>query len=118
MLLVLRSEKEGDKLIRTYDDHEDSVYGVSWSAKDAWVFASVSHGGQVVFNHVIEPAEEGPVENADMIGRRNNDAIRVILLNHLKKAVQHTPDFANVIGETARRTDAVELVEECCVVPV
>ncbi len=47
------NEKEGDKLIKTYgDDHEDSVYGVSWSAKDAWVFASVSYGGQVVFNHV------------------------------------------------------------------
>lgn len=36
----------------------------------------------------------------------------IVLLNHLKKAVQHAPDFANVVGEAACRTDAVEFIEE------
>lgn len=51
------NEKEGDKLIKTYDEHEDSVYSISWSSYDAWVFASLSHDGRVVINHV-PPAEK------------------------------------------------------------
>lgn len=42
----------GDASIRTFDDHEDSVYAVAWSACDAWVFASLSYDGRVVFNNV------------------------------------------------------------------
>ncbi len=52
----LRSEKQGDKHIQAFSQHEDSVYGVAWSACDAWVFASVSYDGHVVINHV--PAAE------------------------------------------------------------
>jgi len=50
------NEKEGDKLIKTYEEHEDSVYGVAWSCCDAWIFASLSYDGRVVINHV--PAAE------------------------------------------------------------
>ena len=34
---VFRSEKEGDSLIMGFKSHEESVYGMSWSACDAWV---------------------------------------------------------------------------------
>lgn len=50
------SEKEGDKIIKQYDEHEDSVYSIAWSSCDAWVFASLSYDGRVVINHV--PAAE------------------------------------------------------------
>ena len=41
-----------DGRIRAFDDHEESVYAVAWSAYDAWVFASLSYDGRVVVNHV------------------------------------------------------------------
>ena len=47
-----------DSLIKTYDEHEDSVYGAVWSCSetDAWLFATLSYDGRVVINHV--PASE------------------------------------------------------------
>jgi len=45
-----------DKLISTYEEHEDSVYSVSWSAADAWIFGSLSYDGKCVINHI--PQEE------------------------------------------------------------
>ena len=41
-----------DGKIKTFDDHEDSVYCVEWSATDPWVFASLSYDGRLVINHV------------------------------------------------------------------
>ena len=43
-----------DALIRSYDQHDDSVYAVAWSATDPWVFASASYDGHVVINVVPE----------------------------------------------------------------
>ena len=39
-----------DGLIRTYDEHEESVYACEWSASDSWVFASLSYDGRVILN--------------------------------------------------------------------
>ena len=41
-----------DGVIRRFDEHEDSVYGLAWSICDAWVFASLSYDGRFVVNHV------------------------------------------------------------------
>eukprot|EP00794_Sanderia_malayensis_P016871 gene16871-18576_t len=41
-----------DRLIATFDEHEDSVYIVEWSAADPWIFASLSYDGRVVINRV------------------------------------------------------------------
>ena len=38
--------------MRSYDQHDDSVYAVAWSAGDPWIFASLSYDGQVVINTV------------------------------------------------------------------
>ena len=47
------ASKETDKLIKSYkESHEDSVYSCSWSANNAWVFATLSYDGRVVINHV------------------------------------------------------------------
>ncbi|CAG8588800.1 1020_t:CDS:2, partial [Acaulospora morrowiae] len=48
--------KPTDGLVRTYDQHEDSVYSVAWSACDPWVFCSLSYDGRAVINRV--PSEE------------------------------------------------------------
>jgi EARP and GARP complex-interacting protein 1 len=37
-------------------EHTDSVYGMTWSAADAWVYVTVSYDGKVVLNHV--PSKE------------------------------------------------------------
>lgn len=37
-------------------EHADSVYGMSWSAADAWVYVTVGYDGKVALNHV--PSKE------------------------------------------------------------
>ncbi|GAX83993.1 hypothetical protein CEUSTIGMA_g11418.t1 [Chlamydomonas eustigma] len=41
-----------DGKVHTYDEHEDSVYGLAWSAADPWLFATLSYDGRVVINKV------------------------------------------------------------------
>ncbi|XP_011628967.1 WD repeat-containing protein DWA2 [Amborella trichopoda] len=41
-----------DPLIHSYNDYEDSVYGLAWSSKDPSVFASISYDGRVVVESV------------------------------------------------------------------
>lgn len=41
-----------DGKIKTFEDHEDSVYCAEWSANDPWVFASLSYDGRLVINFV------------------------------------------------------------------
>lgn len=41
-----------DTRIKTYDEHEDSVYAVAWGASDSWGFGSVSYDGRFCMNHV------------------------------------------------------------------
>jgi WD40 repeat protein len=41
-----------DGVLATYEEHEDSVYSVEWSAADPWVFASLSYDGRLVINRV------------------------------------------------------------------
>jgi len=43
-----------DQLIKTYEEHDDSVYSVAWSAASHWMFASLSYDGRVVINFVPE----------------------------------------------------------------
>lgn len=47
-----RVEGTEEGVIQTYDDHEDSVYAVEWSAADFWTFASLSYDGRLVINKV------------------------------------------------------------------
>eukprot|EP00252_Welwitschia_mirabilis_P016142 TRINITY_DN35668_c0_g1_i1.p1 TRINITY_DN35668_c0_g1~~TRINITY_DN35668_c0_g1_i1.p1 ORF type:complete len:354 (+),score=71.27 TRINITY_DN35668_c0_g1_i1:144-1205(+) len=41
-----------DPLLKAYNDFEDSVYGLSWSDQDPWIFASLSYDGRVVVDTV------------------------------------------------------------------
>jgi WD40 repeat protein len=49
-------EQQTDRLIKVYEDHEDSVYTCEWSSADPWIFASLSYDGRLVINKV--PKEE------------------------------------------------------------
>ena len=59
-LLELEDDKSAedarDALIKTYDEHEDSVYSIAWSVCDPWIFASLSYDGRVAIRNV--PSEE------------------------------------------------------------
>ncbi|KJP87246.1 hypothetical protein AK88_03163 [Plasmodium fragile] len=50
--LNLKKKETNYQLIRTYSDHEESVYQGMWSKTDAWVFASLSYDGKCVVNSV------------------------------------------------------------------
>jgi hypothetical protein len=41
--------------VRTFDENEDSVYSVAWSAADAWLLTSLSYDGRIVAHHVPPP---------------------------------------------------------------
>lgn len=47
---------EPDRVIKVYENHEDSVYNVEWSSADPWIFASLSYDGRLVIDKV--PKEE------------------------------------------------------------
>lgn len=44
--------KRADPLLHTYSDYEDSVYGLAWSSREPWVFASLSYDGRVVLESI------------------------------------------------------------------
>ena len=50
------NESDEDKLIKIYDEYEDSVTSLIWSSWSPWTFASVSYNGNVFINSV--PLEE------------------------------------------------------------
>lgn len=43
---------EMDGKVFTFDDHEDSVYGLAWSHFDPWLLASLSYDGRFAVNKV------------------------------------------------------------------
>ncbi|KAJ5067040.1 earp and garp complex-interacting protein [Anaeramoeba ignava] len=54
-----RSKRQGhDGLAKSYDSHEDSVYAISWSPFEPWIFASVSYDGKLVVSHVPEKLKD------------------------------------------------------------
>lgn len=46
------STSKADTVISTFEEHEDSVYIVSWAANDSWIFGSLSYDGRFVLNKV------------------------------------------------------------------
>lgn len=52
-----KKKEENDRLIKSYDQHGDSVYSTCWStSENKWIFASLSYDGKVSVNTV--PREE------------------------------------------------------------
>ena len=46
-----------DGLLKSFDDHEESVYAAAWSGADPWTFASLSYDGRLVINNVPREAK-------------------------------------------------------------
>ncbi|KAI9295253.1 WD40 repeat-like protein [Neoconidiobolus thromboides FSU 785] len=41
-----------DKVVASYEQHEDSVYSIKWSKSNPWLFASLSYDGQLMLHNV------------------------------------------------------------------
>eukprot|EP00879_Flechtneria_rotunda_P012362 GHRR01012909.1.p1 GENE.GHRR01012909.1~~GHRR01012909.1.p1 ORF type:complete len:169 (+),score=48.69 GHRR01012909.1:1059-1565(+) len=48
----LLARQDTDGKVHSYDEHDDSVYGLAWSTVDPWVFASMSYDGRLLVNKV------------------------------------------------------------------
>ncbi|XP_044512323.1 WD repeat-containing protein DWA2 isoform X2 [Mangifera indica] len=44
--------QRANPLLNSYSDYEDSVYGLAWSSREPWIFASLSYDGRVVVESV------------------------------------------------------------------
>ncbi|XP_044476102.1 WD repeat-containing protein DWA2-like isoform X2 [Mangifera indica] len=44
--------QRANPLVSSYSDYEDSVYGLAWSSREPWIFASLSYDGRVVIESV------------------------------------------------------------------
>lgn len=49
-------DRESDAVLSKFEEFDDSVYSIAWSAAEAWFFASASYDGKVTINGV--PNEE------------------------------------------------------------
>lgn len=56
-----------DFLVKSYDEHEHSVYSVAWGSNvgSPYIFASLSYDGRVVVNQVPE-AEIEKIQQEEM----------------------------------------------------
>ncbi|KAK2660870.1 hypothetical protein Ddye_007403 [Dipteronia dyeriana] len=50
--LVETPTQRADLLLNSYTDYEDSVYGLAWSSREPWIFASLSYDGRVVVESI------------------------------------------------------------------
>ena len=46
-----------DQAVRVHSDHCDSVVGLTWSLKNAWVYASLSYSGRLAVS-IVPSAEK------------------------------------------------------------
>ncbi|CAH9107014.1 unnamed protein product [Cuscuta europaea] len=46
------STNQVDPLLNSFSDYEDSVYGLAWSYREPWMFASLSYDGRVVVESI------------------------------------------------------------------
>lgn len=49
---VESQNKRTDPLLCSYNDYEESVYGIAWSSREPWIFASLSYDGRVVVESI------------------------------------------------------------------
>lgn len=53
----LHSNDSPDIRVKAFDEHEESVYALAWSAADPFLFASASYDGRIVVN-AVPPSEK------------------------------------------------------------
>lgn len=68
--------------------------------------------GQCVLEDGVEAPEQGAIQQADMVGGAQDDAVGIVLLQKLQKGVQNAADFAHVVPGAALAAQRVELVEK------
>src|SRR5665213_2481842 len=67
---------------------------------------------QRVVDDETESTEDRTVQQLRMVGCRNEDARRVVLLKELKERVQNPPNLPNVVCTGAITSECIHLIEE------
>ncbi|XP_051139298.1 WD repeat-containing protein DWA2-like [Andrographis paniculata] len=50
--LIESTNRTVEPLLNSFNDYEDSVYGLAWSFREPWMFASLSYDGRVVVESI------------------------------------------------------------------
>ncbi|KAI8004076.1 WD repeat-containing protein DWA2 [Camellia lanceoleosa] len=66
--LVKSRTRLADPLLNSYSDYEDSVYGLAWSSREPWIFASLSYDGRVVVETIKPHLLKDSVKPCDWWG--------------------------------------------------
>jgi hypothetical protein len=69
-------------------------------------------GRKPILDHIVESTKKRVIKNLHMVGRRDDQAMRLVTLDHLQKAVQHSPNLTHIVGQSSLRTNGIEFVEE------
>src|SRR5215469_12544709 len=67
---------------------------------------------QLILDYIVESAEERMIEDLRVIGGRQDETCRPILLDHHKETVEDSAYLANVVSGNPLPADRIELVEE------
>ena len=56
---AMKAKEKKDGLLQEYQDHEESVYGLAWTAceSETWIFGSISYDGRIIFNAVPQATQ-------------------------------------------------------------
>src|SRR3546814_834676 len=68
---------------------------------------------QRIFDHFVETAREGFVQNLDMIGRRQHETVgRIRFLHEGQHGIENPTDFADIVRVAPARADRIEFIEQ------
>ncbi len=62
--------------------------------------------------YIVKTTEQRVVKHLRIIGSRNDQAVRLVLLDELQERVEYPPHLAHIIVAAALRANRIELVEE------
>uniref|UniRef100_T1J083 Trifunctional enzyme subunit beta, mitochondrial n=1 Tax=Strigamia maritima TaxID=126957 RepID=T1J083_STRMM len=100
-------DKPQDRVISTYEEHEESVYAAEWSSADPWLFASLNSIRCVSTSNIIDARAKTKPSLAQQ-GRKNIvfvDGVRTPFLQSLT-------DYANMMPHDLARNALLGLIKK------
>ena len=67
---------------------------------------------QLILDDVVEAPEQRVIQDFDMVGGGDDQAVGLIVLDHLQETVENPPDFTDIVVQSPLGADGIELVEE------
>ena len=62
--------------------------------------------------HDMRGAQQGRIKDIGSVGGSDDEAVGLVVLNHLQEAIQHTPNLAHIVSRTTLRTDGIKFIKE------